>query len=251
MPNRVIWPAIKRSRKIDATSPEAEVLFYRLLASADDFGRFHADPKLVLGECFPLRIGTVTPKQVQGWLVELARVRLIRIYQVGDEAYLEFAKWEQRTRASQSRYPDPPTDDGQLTVTWPAGAHVDVDVDVDEDVSIAQPAAARSRYPKAFEEFWVEFPLHRGKDGALRSWKKVRARGVPNEVLIDGAKAYAADPSRDPTKTKYAQGWLNDGRWQDEVSPNGSKPDPCPDCGIDRAGWSERARAIHAEDEHS
>jgi hypothetical protein len=114
---------------------------------------------------------------------------------------------------------------------------------------LAPPAAARSRYPKDFEAFWVEFPLHRGKDGALRAWKKARARGISNDDLIAGAKAYADDPTRDPTKTKYAQGWLNDGRWQDEhLSPNGHPSDPCPVCEIDRAGWSARSREIHAEE---
>jgi hypothetical protein len=142
MPNRVLWPAITRSRKINSLSPEAEVLFYRLLVSADDWGRFYAEPMLVLAECFPLKLGKVTVREITEWLGELVRVRLIRIYEAEGEAYLSFGKWQQRSRAGRSKYPDMLADDGQLTVIGPSHAHVDEDGD--EDV---HERASRKRDP--------------------------------------------------------------------------------------------------------
>jgi hypothetical protein len=41
------------------------------------------------------------------------------------------------------------------------------------------------------------------------------AQGVDASAVISGAKRYRLDPQRDPAKTKYAEGWLHDGRWQD------------------------------------
>jgi hypothetical protein len=81
-----------------------------------------------------------------------------------------------------------------------------------------QDKPARVAYSVEFEAFWAAYPLKRGKDGAYRSWKKVRKRGIANDVLIEGARAYAADRNRDPEKTKFAQGWLSDGRWEDDYS---------------------------------
>ena len=53
MPTRMLrdWTD---SLKFDGLSAEAERLFARLLMKADDYGRYHADPRLVRAGCFPL-----------------------------------------------------------------------------------------------------------------------------------------------------------------------------------------------------
>ena len=48
MPTRYLKPGIRDSERIEAiASPDAEILFYRLLVSVDDFGRTDARPLMV------------------------------------------------------------------------------------------------------------------------------------------------------------------------------------------------------------
>lgn len=108
MPNRILRDTILTSRKLAAVSCEAEVLYYRLMVAADDFGRFHADPSIVKGRCSPLR--ETDAKHVGKLLGELEKASLIILYEHAGERYLQFAKWGQKTRASESKFPDPPSD---------------------------------------------------------------------------------------------------------------------------------------------
>jgi hypothetical protein len=70
--------------------------------------------------------------------------------------------------------------------------------------------------PDLFDDFWAVFPMKKGKDAARKAWVKAIKRADPFEIIA-GAQAYATDPNRDPQFTKYPQGWLNDGRWEDQT----------------------------------
>ena len=69
---------------------------------------------------------------------------------------------------------------------------------------------------QGFNEFWDAFADKRGKDGALRAWRTKRLHRHADEV-ITAAKAYAKIRGSDKRLWKMPQGWLNDGRWRDEV----------------------------------
>jgi hypothetical protein len=75
----------------------------------------------------------------------------------------------------------------------------------------------------AFEEFWKQYPSTRDKARAYKEWRKQLAQVAQEERaslaqrIIAGAVAYCNDPNRDPTKTKYAEGWLSGKRWEDEI----------------------------------
>lgn len=89
---------------------DEERLFHRLVVKADDYGRFHAHPSLLLGACFPLLIAKVTIEQVEAWRDRLAEVGLIALYVVEGREYLQLVTWDsyQRQRGSKSKFPDPP-----------------------------------------------------------------------------------------------------------------------------------------------
>ena len=55
MPNRIIKESICRSEEIDSLSWFEEVLFYRLIVTCDDFGRYDGRTKIIKGSCFPLK----------------------------------------------------------------------------------------------------------------------------------------------------------------------------------------------------
>lgn len=78
MPNRIIKESICRSEEIDSLSWFEEVLFYRLIVTCDDFGRYDGRAKIIKGSCFPLK--DITEKDIDKALGRLSAVGLVRVY---------------------------------------------------------------------------------------------------------------------------------------------------------------------------
>ena len=55
MPTRYLKAGIRDSETIDRLSSAAEVLYYRLLVTVDDFGRYDARPAMLKAACFPIK----------------------------------------------------------------------------------------------------------------------------------------------------------------------------------------------------
>ena len=113
MPNRIIKESIKRSPEIDRLSWFEEVVFYRLLVTADDYGRLDGRPIVLKNDLFPTK-DTVTKKAVEDAIAKLVSVGLLVTY-VDPESnmpLLALRKWEkhQTIRNKYSRYPAPPED---------------------------------------------------------------------------------------------------------------------------------------------
>ena len=79
MPNRIIKESICRSEEIDSLSWFEEVLFYRLIVTCDDFGRYDGRAKIIKGSCFPLK--DITEKDIDKALGRLSAVGLVRVYE--------------------------------------------------------------------------------------------------------------------------------------------------------------------------
>ena len=112
MGNRILKESIRNSRQINALSYFEEVVFYRLVTAADDFGIYYADPVMLARTLFPLREnvnGTMMAEAVAG----LEAAGLVRRYSAADEEWLQIVTWEkhQRLRNSRRRYPGP--EDGE------------------------------------------------------------------------------------------------------------------------------------------
>ena len=65
----------------------------------------------------------------------------------------------------------------------------------------------------SFQEFWAAYPLHRARIPAERVWKRLTAE-QKNKALA-ALSAYKEECQRTGIAYKYAQGWLNDHRWED------------------------------------
>lgn len=76
----------------------------------------------------------------------------------------------------------------------------------------------RHLYTPEFERFWAVYPRREDKGNAADAFDAALER-ADIEDIIAGAARYAIDPNRDPSKTKFAQGWLNADRWLDETGP--------------------------------
>lgn len=110
MPNRILKESLTRSESINKLSYFAEVLFYRLIVVADDFGRFDGRAAVIKGTCFPLR--NIRTSQIEKGLNELASVSMIFTYTVKARSFLQIANWSkfQSTRAMKSKWPSPDED---------------------------------------------------------------------------------------------------------------------------------------------
>lgn len=115
MPNRVLSESVKRSEQIDQLSWFDEVVFYRALLTADDYGCLDGRPKLLKSDLFPTR-DDVTRKAIEDSLAKLTSTDLLRSYEVSGKPYMLFPTWEkhQRIRRKKQKYP------------WPCGRENDV-----------------------------------------------------------------------------------------------------------------------------
>lgn len=119
MPNRILrdWTDSFSVNELDA---QAERFFVRLIMKADDFGRFHADTRLLKANLFPL-LSEIRDTDISRWIAACEKAGLLRCY-VDDRSrsYLEIVNFRQRTRQSESKFPSPKdqsqASDGQATV---------------------------------------------------------------------------------------------------------------------------------------
>lgn len=109
MPNRIIREGILDSKRIASLSEGGELFYRRLMSVVDDFGRFEADPDLLLAKAYPLRSRGESADMVDAYLRECTsgEYPLIVVYKVGRKQYLEIVEFGQRIRSEKSKYPGP------------------------------------------------------------------------------------------------------------------------------------------------
>lgn len=106
MPERLLrdWTD---SEAVDQLSWQAECLFVRLIMKADDFGRYHGNPKLLKSLLFPLKDG-LRDADISRWIAECETAGLIRVYtdKVSGKPFIEIRKYGQRLRTKKAKFPD-------------------------------------------------------------------------------------------------------------------------------------------------
>ena len=108
MPNRILKESICTSDSIDSLSWFEEVLFYRLMVSCDDYGRFDGRASIIKNRLFPLK-ENLTIKGVSAAINALASKGLVSLYEFEGKPYLCLPTWNehQSIRAKKSKYPAP------------------------------------------------------------------------------------------------------------------------------------------------
>ena len=111
MPNRILKESICTSDSIDSLTWFEEVLFYRLMVSCDDYGRFDGRPAVIKSRLFPLK-KKLTIKSVDAAINKLANAELVALYEFEGKPYLHLPTWDkhQQIRAKRSKYPEPTAD---------------------------------------------------------------------------------------------------------------------------------------------
>lgn len=189
---RRMYAGFIKGQRINQISLQAEAWFWRVVASADDFGNADAEPLL----CWTATVGrrvNVTVKQVKAWLKEMEESRLIQMYPgAGNEKYLHINGFEDlqpsgRNGKKVRRFPsfDNPGESRivQNNPEFQNAPHSDTDTHSDsdsdshtdtEDKSIVAPATpdategekvSKSRTAQAVEifEYWKQERARNGQ----------------------------------------------------------------------------------------
>lgn len=111
MPNRILKESICESRDLSSCSFFAQDLYKRLITYADDYGRFNADPEIMIARLYPRELNTVSVDDVMDALIELSGVGKVGFYTSSPrrDVYGAFPHWadHQRVRDSKKKNPDP------------------------------------------------------------------------------------------------------------------------------------------------
>ena len=158
MPNRIIKESIRESDSIDKLSPHAEVLFYRLITYADDYGLFKADPRIVNPAIFPLK--GYKEKQVIEWMDEIGTAGMIAFYRAGDgKPYGTFTSWEkhQQIRNNKSKYPSPDGCKQEISISILLKS---IEINCNQLTAVAPVILIQSNpiHKRSFDTFWKAYP---------------------------------------------------------------------------------------------
>ncbi len=90
-------------------------MHWRLTTVVDDYGRFDANAKVLLSNCFPLLVDKIKPRMIEKWLQEMASLvpgdeqPLIVLYRVKGRLYGAYTTFldHQRARDSKPKFPGP------------------------------------------------------------------------------------------------------------------------------------------------
>jgi hypothetical protein len=225
MPNRIIREGIRKSLKVCELPPLTRWLFVCVLTAADDFGRYHADARLVSGDCLPF--DGVPPDECARMIDDLQSAGLVQVYESEGRPYLQIRNFDQRVRSKTSKFPDPPPIDGHTSDSCQrdaarARAFGDGDEDGDE-CGDARAHATRMgaivsatfdahfrEFAKAWREFcggafWHETPTR-------VEWGALIAEGHEARTIIDAIPYSARTLGNKLRGWQYpnSQTWLKD-----------------------------------------
>jgi hypothetical protein len=193
MANRIIrdWTD---SEKIDSLSNMGEIFFIRLCMKADDFGCYHANPKLLKAALFPLK-EDVLVKDVKVLFEECLRAELFKIYEHSGKQYLEIINFGQGAlRRPKRKFPTP---DGQVTDNR---RQTTAEIETNPKGNESQSMKGQS----VIEFYFTDFP------NSIHLENIVRAINVPKETLIEAIPKFREAASLSyPNTLKFAEHFKN------------------------------------------
>ncbi len=224
MPTRYIKESKCTSKEIDKLSYQAEVLFDRLITKADDFGRFEAEPALLISNCFPYRtsgVRCITHEEIESWFAELCAAPLTIAYHEKGKRYGVFIEWKehQTCRALKSKYPNPTS----VNICQHLSSSPALLESAPITITKTKTKTNASTSARRFEQFWAAFPKKKSKGDAEKAWASLN----PDESLQD---TIMASLERAKTSEQWAKDrgqfiphpatWLRRKGWEDEVKSN-------------------------------
>jgi len=232
---RSIKPEYWRSADITSLDIPDRFLFIGLWSYVDDNGVGIDDDAAIIGDLFArdmFRDSRETVARVSRGLSNLFTAGLIVRYSIENKRYLYITNWEKHQRIDKpgrERFPRPDGNNAVLATpsresreTLAPGTGEQGNRGTGEQVLPAHPAAAH--IDEMFNRFWTAWPLKKGKKEARTAFDKAIKSGATLEDVLAGVGRYTKEigPTPDWSKVKWAQGWLNGARWEDESLPTGT-----------------------------
>lgn len=163
----------------------------RLIMVADDYGRFHAEPRMLRAKCFPLKLD-VRDTDITRWLAACEKAGMLRCYKdTKDRPLLEIVGFKQRSR-TDSKFPSPeecPSNDGQMTVNGPSNDGLDVFVF--GGVAGFGDGASAPFHSKEFAEAWRKWKAYSRKIGKVvneiveaEQWRMLKPMGEARAIAM-------------------------------------------------------------------
>ncbi len=227
MPNRILREGILESEAVCSLQWGAEVFYRRLMSVVDDYGRFHATPKLLRANLYPLQIDKVSDADIGKWLTQVVEAGLVSVYPAADgKRYVQIMKFGQQVR-SKSKFPEP---DGSI---------VEQQIAPDSNCSHPQSNApvfggvvedgcggeVATRPVDLFPEFWATYPRKVQKVDAEKAFEKLNVNAELLAVMLAAVRTQRQ--SKDWQKEggqfiPYPASWLRGRRWEDVTEMPGS-----------------------------
>ncbi|MEA4901887.1 DUF6291 domain-containing protein [Desulfitobacterium sp.] len=107
---------------------------------------------------------------------------------------------------------------------------VDVDKDGDKDTPPLPPTGGNGAgtvappAPPPFDQFWSAYPKKVGKEAARKAWNKIKPSAALLRKILDAIESAKQSEQWQREKGRYIPNpatWLNQGRWDDELTPGG------------------------------
>jgi hypothetical protein len=215
MANRILrdWTC---SETVNELSESAEIFFTRLIMKADDFGRFYGSSKLLKAQLFPLK--EYTFKQVEKWRDECVKSGILKMYIHDEKEFLEIVEFNQRLRLMKSKFPEPTTYCGQMTVNCQSSDGLkrneyELETETENEVETESEVSNESKCV-LFDSWWNLYNKKTGKEKAQAKWLKLSIEEINKclDVVSDYVKSTPDKQFRkDPTT------YLNGKHWNDEI----------------------------------
>lgn len=229
MPNRIIRESCRSSPTLDALSAEAERMFWRLTTVADDYGRFEADPRLLLASCFPLAVDRIKATTVAKWFGELVASGAVLAYVVDGRAYGVFRSWakHQRVRESKPKYPEPldaPAAVGGDSPRLAADCGLARALDYGSGLGSrgGEEREKRGGAPDDFATWYAAYPRKKKPADAEKAWQQTARDRPPLADMLRVLAQQRASPEwrKDGGQfVPYPASYLRAHSWADDLGP--------------------------------
>jgi hypothetical protein len=215
MANRVLrdWTA---SESVDSLSEGAEVFFTRLIMKADDYGSFHANPKLLKAALFPLK--ELKDTQILKWITECVNAKVLFVYAADGRQYLRIVNFGQRLRNMRSTFPQP-DDNSQQVAADCSKSRPETETKRNETESETETNAIADETPlvsvwPSFDDFWN---LYDKKDDRPKCEKKYKSiKQEAREKIMEHLELYVRS-TPDKKFRKNPLTYLNNESWENEI----------------------------------
>lgn len=223
MPNRIIREGWVESDAINALSAPEEVFFLRVCLRADDFGRYNANPVLLKSNLFPLK-EDLRNTDIPRWLAACEKAGLVRCYEVSGKKYLQINKFNQRTRAEKSKFPEPPavcqSDVSQVTdICQPSDGppRTYSETETETETTSSSPPGDGVAVVTEFDKFWTAYPRKVGKGAARSKFEKAIKKTALGTMLAAIEVQKRSDQwTKDGGQfIPHPETWLHQERWAD------------------------------------